>query len=437
MEAMSRRVLAASAGRDRVVDAVKALALSLVILGHGLSWTILPDGKVVNTLEAAPGLYPLTWVLQILPLFFVLAGAGMRRSAGSPSAAGLFARIDRLASPVLPLLGVTVALAMALAWLAGPAAAGPAGILPVQLIWFLGVYLLVVAAGPLLARLTRAWHFMAFLGVIALVDVLRVNAAASLGWANLMLVWAFFAAVGMHLPRLRALPLRVPAMGAVACAGAAMLLVAFGPYSAALITTTALPGLSNLAPPTLVLALAGLAQLCVLLMAWPALERLLSRDRVWVPVAVFSFRAMGLYLWHMLALSLCIAAALLSGLRPAPLSAGWWTVHLLALAATAAVVWFAAPPLLHLAERMAGALARLVPERLAGALPRQRPQAAATAAVVAGLTVMFISESGVGSPFALRSVLGLPYVPAVALVVVAAVVAAARAAGRPGQGSQA
>ena len=197
-----------------------------------------------------------------------------------------------------------------------------------------------------------------------------------------------------------------------------------------------MPGLSNLAPPTIVLAFAGLAQLCILLMAWPALERLLSRDRVWVPVAVFSFRAMGLYLWHMLALSACISVTLLAGLRPAPLSAGWWAEHLLALATTATIVWFAAPYLLRLAERMADALARLVPAKLASFLARQRPPAAAYAAVIAGLALMLTSESGIGDPLTPRSVLGLPYIPAVGLAVVAVVVAVSRAASRAGSDKQ-
>ena len=78
MSSLSTRVLAASAGRDRVSDGVKALALALVILGHGLAWTITPDGSAVNTLEAAPWLFPLTWLLQILPLFFGRANSVTR-----------------------------------------------------------------------------------------------------------------------------------------------------------------------------------------------------------------------------------------------------------------------------------------------------------------------------------------------------------------------
>ena len=93
----------------------------------------------------------------------------------------------------------------------------------------------------------------------------------------------------------------------------AITLVDLGPYSAALISTDALPGITNLAPPTLVLALAGCAQAGVLLLVWKGLERLLARDRTWVPVALFSSRAMQLYLWHVLVMALLVAGVLAAG----------------------------------------------------------------------------------------------------------------------------
>ena len=62
MSSLSTRVLAASAGRDRVSDGVKALALALVILGHGLAWTITPGGPVALSAHLAapdpPALLP-------------------------------------------------------------------------------------------------------------------------------------------------------------------------------------------------------------------------------------------------------------------------------------------------------------------------------------------------------------------------------------------
>ena len=146
--------------------------------------------------------------------------------------------------------------------------------------------------------------------------MLRVTVDETLGWINLLLVWALFAAAGMRLAALRALPRALLASALVASVVAAVALVLVGPYSSALITTTATPGITNLAPPTLVLAFAGMAQVCVLLLLWPVLARLLDRDAVWVAVAVFASRAMELYLWHMLGFTLAIGGVLALGVAP-------------------------------------------------------------------------------------------------------------------------
>ena len=152
MGSIASKVLAASAGRDRVMDAVKALALLLVIAGHSLAWTVTGSGSVINTLDAVPYMFPLTWVLQILPLFFLLAGAGLTRLAAARDSRGYLVRLTRLSAPALPLIAVAMVLALIAGVFAGQDAGRAAGLLPVQLVWFLGVYLVLVAAAPLLVR---------------------------------------------------------------------------------------------------------------------------------------------------------------------------------------------------------------------------------------------------------------------------------------------
>lgn len=414
---MTQRVLDASSGRDRVIDAVKALALTLVILGHALAWTTLPDGKITNTLEVAPSLYPLTWILQVLPLFFLLAGAGMvKRSADSHM---VFKRVDRLVTPTLPLLAGTLVISIVIARLVGGEVGKAAGLLPIQLTWFIGVYLIVVAISPLLRRMTTVWHFAAGLAAIGLVDAARVNIAPGLGWVNLVLAWSYFAALGMYLSTLRTLPKWIPAVGLAGSLAGAVTAVTLGPYSKALITTEALPGLSNLAPPTIVLVLAGLAQVCLLLLVWPLLARLLSHDRVWVPVAVFSTRAMGIYLYHMLVLSALVAVLLLAGFAPPPLGLAWWVAHVVVLFVVVATVWFSAPLLLKLANLLAASLSRLLPRGLSRHLGRVPAWAASVCAALAGVNYLLMSESGISQPLEMRSVIYLPYVPVVALALIA------------------
>jgi hypothetical protein len=355
-------------------------------------------------------------VLQILPLFFLLAGAGLTRLSGSGEARGCLARLTRLAAPALPLIAVTMVLAVAAQALAGSDAGNAAGVLPVQLVWFLGVYLVLVAVAPLLVRLSGPWAVAAWLVVILGVDLLRIHVNEAIGWANLILVWGLFAALGTRLDRLRTLPRALLAAGAIVFAASAIIAIVIGPYSPALISTDAVEGISNLAPPTIVLALVGLAQICILLLLWPLLQRVLDRDRLWVPVAIFASRAMEIYLWHMLVFTLAIAGMLALVLAPAALSPLWWLQHIAVAAVVLAVVWFAAPALARLAKGVAGLLGRVAPRLHLG------PAWARILLVVSGVALLCVSESGVGQPLTARIVVVFPYIPLVALALLCVIV---------------
>jgi hypothetical protein len=413
MGRVREQVLAATAGRDRVVDAVKSGALCLVILGHSLAWNVAPDGTAANTLEAVPAAAPLTWVVQTLPLFFLVAGFGLARVGTEPTAGRIARRIERLAAPALPLMAVTLALSLVADRVISPEAGVAAGLLPTQLLWFLGVYLMLVVASPVLVRLRSAWCLLAGLLAIATVDVLRVQVDETLGWLNLVLVWSLFAGAGMHLPALRELPRGLLVAVLASALVAAVALIRFGPYSSALVTTTATPGITNLAPPTVVLALAGTAQVCVLLLAWTPLERLLRGDALWVAVAVFSSRAMELYLWHMLGFTIAIGLVLGTGFAPDALSITWWLLRVVVLAMVVGIVWTAAPVLIRLTGAVAGVLNRVVPVSVAH---RSLPVAMGLA-FLASLTLLAVSESGMAEPLTPRIVIVLPYIPLVALVV--------------------
>jgi len=416
MGGITSKVLGASAGRDRVMDAVKALALLLVIAGHSLAWTVTSDGSVINTLDAAPYMFPLTWVLQILPLFFLLAGAGLTRLSGSREARGYLGRLTRLSAPALPLIAITVVLALAASAIVGADAARAAGVLPVQLVWFLGVYLVLVAAAPLLVRCSGPWAVAICLVVILGVDLLRVNVNELIGWVNLILVWGLFAAIGTRLDRLRTIRPPLLVLGTIVFASGAIFAIVVGPYSPALISTDAVEGISNLAPPTIVLALVGLAQICLLLLLWSPLRRALDHDRLWVPVAIFASRAMEIYLWHMLVFTVAIAGMIGLGIAPAALSLLWWLQHLAVAAVVLAVVWFAAPGLGRLSRGLAGWLGSISPRLPLGTAW------ARVLLVVAAVTLLCVSESGVAQPITARVVLLLPYMPLAGLALLAIVV---------------
>ncbi|BCJ38347.1 hypothetical protein Athai_58500 [Actinocatenispora thailandica] len=86
------QVAAATPGaRDRTVDALRAVAIAGVVLGHWLVSAIVadPDRPAAlhgaSPLSALPALAPASWLFETLGLFFVAAGyaaARPRRSTG-------------------------------------------------------------------------------------------------------------------------------------------------------------------------------------------------------------------------------------------------------------------------------------------------------------------------------------------------------------------
>lgn len=390
------RVVAASAGRDRVLDATKAFALVCVVVGHSLAWHITASGAPTNVLEVEPRLVVLTWVFQVLPLFFaagaVSNAASFRTRGRSPF---LAVRTLRLATPVLVYTGVWTLLLLPFTGLAP--IVGGAGSFLSQLLWFAGVYLLVVAAVPLTIRwiphpiVTTALGFAA----VAAVDVIRISGAPeAISWLNLLLVWGLMHQIGYCLPRLRQVRALVLLLGSAAAIAAALTLAAVGPYSGSLISVGTDTELSNLAPPSIVLALYGLGQILLLAALWPLAHRALQHDRLWAAVAVIGARGMGIYLWHIPVLTLLIGVVLLAGWQPAPLTPAWWSLHLLVVALVIPGAWL-------VAGVAAGGEARLRRLRRRFSLPHE------TAAVLAGLVILNISVTGFATWWG-AGMLGLP-----------------------------
>src|SRR3954452_21295330 len=93
------------AGRDRAVDVVRIGALLVVAFGHCalLLATVDADGlHVDNLLAELPALAPTTWIVQVMPLFFLAGGAagayGWR--PWTPWGTWLVTRAQRLCRPV-------------------------------------------------------------------------------------------------------------------------------------------------------------------------------------------------------------------------------------------------------------------------------------------------------------------------------------------------
>ena len=83
---------AAKADRNRAIDLYRALAMLAVSIGHwaAIVMTTDADGELVtgNALEFAPSMSWLTWILQVMPLFFVVGGFSSAMSLDSHNAKG-------------------------------------------------------------------------------------------------------------------------------------------------------------------------------------------------------------------------------------------------------------------------------------------------------------------------------------------------------------
>jgi fucose 4-O-acetylase-like acetyltransferase len=340
--------------RDRVVDAVRLGAIALVVLGHWLVAVVLVrDGELVTgrLLDVVPETQGLTYLFQVMPLFFLVGGAvnlpswERARDESTPAPVWIRRRARRLLVPVLPLLALWIPVALLFGRAGVPqdevALATQTAFLPV---WFLAVYLLAIGLVPLTAALHRRVGVVPVVAgavaVTAVVDALHRAEVPVVGFANYLVVWGGIHQVGYawadeRLPRRPAVALAIAATGL----GALAVLVGVAGYPLSVVATET-GTRNNTDPPTLVLWGLTAVQLGVLLAARPALRRWLERPRVWAPVAVAGSVIISVFLWHMTALVLVAALTHPTGLWPATdrVDAAWWAWRPLWLVLCAAVL---------------------------------------------------------------------------------------------------
>jgi fucose 4-O-acetylase-like acetyltransferase len=334
---------ATPATRNRYVDLLRFLSIALVVIGHWLLAVLgFREGEFVgeNLLELSPDLQIATWVFQVMPIFFLVGGytnalswASARRRGGSYGD-WLRARCTRLLRPalwfvafwtVLPILAVAVALPSSMARVGGQEVALP--------LWFLSIYVLVVAAAPALLALHRRFGspLVVALGLGAiLIDVAHYGLdQAWISVANYAFVWLAILELGFlwrdgRLTARRWMPL------AMLVGGAALLivLVTWFDYPVSMITLSRADR-SNAFPPSLALLALGVAQTGIVLLLERVANRWLERPRVWLAVAVSNSMIMTFYLWNMSAVVLAAVLVFPTGMapQPEPLSTAWWLLR--------------------------------------------------------------------------------------------------------------
>lgn len=385
--------------RDRAVDVARLGALVVVMFGHSalLLGTIDSGGlRIGNLLGALPALAPITWIVQVMPLFFLAGGAagGYGWRAGTPWGNWLFTRAQRLCRPVFWYLAVWASALLVVDAVLGAASAQRLGRESVALLWFLGVYLVTLAFVPLLTRLrsgtATALTVAALLCCAGAVDAVRFAVGApEAGAPNFLFVWLIPVAIGVGYAR-RLVSTRAALMFAAAALLAQVLLARTAVYDVSLVVTGT-ERVSNVSPPTLLLALHCVWMSLAFVAGAGAVRRWAARPRVWRVVALGNGGAMTLYLWHIPAIAVAAVGLHAAGLDAFDVDApGFWA--LLALRAVVFAVVMAAlfvllSPLEHRRLPWWDAPARATGTR-----------ATATGALVcaAGVALLLVAKEGLG-----------------------------------------
>ncbi len=332
---------AAPAYRDRYVDYLRAYSVLVVVFGHWLGAVVRWEGDEVSgvsALDVVPGLWISTWLLQVMPLFFFVGGFsnyvtwhGLQR-LGEGAGRFLSGRGSRLLRPT----GVFLAF-----W----AVLGPVGVRALDLtaemrqqalkvligpLWFLGVYLVLVALSPIMVRLHDRFRLRILIPLAlapAVVDGIRfLGGWGDAGNANLLLVWltihqlGFFYADGTfdRVPRRRLIWMVLAGFTFMAE------LVQLELYPASMVGCCG-DKISNMAPPTLPLLALGLWQVGLAMLLRPAFTRWLQRRRPWQMVVAVNASIMTIFLWHLSALVIAVAVLYPLGFpQPVLGSVFWW-----------------------------------------------------------------------------------------------------------------
>ena len=389
--------------RDPAIDAYRAMALAAVVFGHWLlavTWWSNGSLQAHNLLDVAPWTQWLTWVLQPVPLFFVVGGWAGARSwrsarASTTRTVWLAQRLERFLAPVCTFTVVALVGAAAMK-VALPGQVGIVARLLGMPLWFLAVYVPVTAAVPVLVDLVDRWGWkiprdlaIAVVGV----DLVRFGGhLGGVGWANFAFVWLCCAALGV------AAESRPPSKRALAGFG----LAAFGTLAATVhlgwypVSMVGVGNSSNNTPPTVALLLFGITHACLAGFIAPALRRHLARRRGSArAVGVLGAFGMHLYLWHLTA-TVTIVALQQHGLGNfRPLTGTWWAIRPLWIGALTLV----AAPVVVVAAKFD--LRRLRSESLL-TTSTVRVALAVMAATV-GLTLLSLRGFGLG-PVAIAAV---------------------------------
>ncbi len=404
------------AERDRYADLLRVFAIVMVAAGHWVLALLVLHGSGGITARTPTMLA--SWLWQVMPLLFFVGGFVHARALRHRPRYAVFlrARMGRLLPPAVVYVAVCAAVALPVDLLGlGTGDVGRGLRLLPSVLWFLGVYLLVVLLAPAMMRLHcryRLWVVLALAVAVAAVDVLALaTQRRQVGALNLLFVWQAMHQLGYGYADGSLLRGGTRLAAALTAGGlAATVLLVFG-TSAYPVPMAGLPDhpASNMAPPTLPLLSQGVFLIGLVLVLRPVGLAWLRRERVWRLVAGGNAMAMTVYCWHPVAIGMVQAVFIGTGVRlPAATTPGW--------------------PVVMLGWLVACAVCCALPVGLFRRVERYRPpvKGPTAPAVIGGLAAAFglylLSQVGLDelTRLPVRSVDGVPVTAGMALALLAA-----------------
>ena len=340
------------AGRDRYVDFLRAVSILAVVIGHWTIGMLAWDHGLIRSSSAigvTPWMWLATWFLQVMPIFFFVGGFSnlvaydSYRAKGRSTGAFVKSRVQRLLRPSLVFVGVWAIVLIVLhlgdiGAQAGPRIWGkthllrgvlpPGQTIPFGPLWFLAVYLVVVAISPVTIALHRRfglWVPAAMaLGAVATDAIGFIGGHPEVRWANVVFVLLFPHQLGhcygdgsmLRWPRKAFWAMVLVGLGGLVLLtnppmwklfGDARLtwFPGIGTYPKSLLGTD-VEAISNAYPPTMCFLLDGVFTIgAAMLLRGPG-SRWLQLRRPWRFTIAVNSVIMTIFLWHMTAYLLAI-----------------------------------------------------------------------------------------------------------------------------------
>ncbi len=331
------------ASRNRYVDFLRALSILAVISGHWLiAAPYVVNGEITlsNMLEHQPWTRGLTWVFQVMPVFFLVGGYSngvswkAAKRDGRSYAEWLNDRLQRLIGPVVPLIVIWAILGVVGHQMGVRSELIRTGsqmaLIP---IWFLAVYVMTVVLVPIAYAAWQRFGLLSFWVLVAaavLDDVLFFAAGLrAAGWLNYGFIWLAVHQLGFAWRDGQLGGWRRTLLWAVGGMALLVGLVTVGPYPVSMVSV---PGeaVSNTLPPKLPMLALALFHCGLLLSIEMPVRRWLERAVPWTATVLINGMIMTVFLWHLTASTAMIGLAFALGdvgLTAQPGSGTWWALR--------------------------------------------------------------------------------------------------------------